>query len=44
MNVPAGKTFVIHFDYTVNETRLVRISVSNIYKEFKVIRHAIETI
>jgi hypothetical protein len=27
---------VIHFDYTVNETRLVRVSVSNIYKEFKV--------
>ena len=36
MNVPAGKTFVIHYDYIVNETRLVRLSLSNIYKEFKV--------
>jgi hypothetical protein len=35
--VPAGKTFVIHFDYIVNETRLVRLSLSNIFKEFKVI-------
>eukprot|EP00347_Sterkiella_histriomuscorum_P023802 403333335 len=35
LNVPAGKSFVIHFDYTVNETRLVRLSISNIYKEFK---------
>lgn len=36
INIPTGKSFVIHFDYMVNETRLVRISISNIYKEFKV--------
>lgn len=37
VNVPIGKSFVIHFDYTINETRQVRLSLSNIYKEFKVI-------
>jgi hypothetical protein len=30
-----GKTFVIHLDYTINEQRNVRVSLSNIYKEFK---------
>lgn len=32
----AGKQFVIHFDYVVNDSRTVRISFSNLYKEFKV--------
>ena len=36
LNVPASKTFVMHFDYTVNDSRVVRLSLSNIYKEFKV--------
>ena len=34
--VPAGKTFVLHFDYIISDTRLVRVSISNIFKEFKV--------
>ena len=34
---PEGKTFSIHLDYMVNEARLVRVSISNIFKEFKVI-------
>jgi hypothetical protein len=34
--VPVGKTFVLHFDYLINDTRLVRLSISNIFKEFKV--------
>jgi hypothetical protein len=33
--VPAGKSFVLHFDYILNETRHVRLSISNIFKEFK---------
>ena len=37
MNVPAGKSFVLHFDYIINEARSLRLSLSNIYKEFKVI-------
>lgn len=36
VNVPAGKSFVLHFDYILNETRHVRLSISNIFKEFKV--------
>lgn len=36
LNVPTGKTFVMHFDYMVNDSRVVRLSLSNIYKEFKV--------
>ena len=36
LNVPAGKTFVMHFDYMVNDSRVVRLSMSNIYREFKV--------
>jgi hypothetical protein len=36
VNVPPGKTFTIHLDYTINETRLVKINISNIYTEFKV--------
>jgi hypothetical protein len=35
--VPAGKTFVLHFDYIISDTRLVRVSISNIFKEFKVL-------
>ena len=31
-----GKNFVMHFDYTVNDSRTVRLSLSNMYKEFKV--------
>jgi hypothetical protein len=30
-----SKNFVCHFDYVLNESRTVSISVSNIYKEFK---------
>ena len=37
--VPAGKTFVLHFDYIISDTRLVRVSISNIFKEFKVLSH-----
>lgn len=29
-----GKTFVMHFDYMINDSRVVRVSVSNLYKEF----------
>ena len=36
LNVPASKTFVMHFDYMVNDSRVVRLSLGNIYKEFKV--------
>lgn len=36
VNVPAGKSFVLHFDYILNESRHVRLSISNIFKEFKV--------
>ena len=32
---PEGKNYVIHFDYMVNGTRLTKVSLSNIYKEFK---------
>lgn len=32
---PDGKNCVLHLDYMVNETRLTKISLSNIYKEFK---------
>lgn len=32
---PDGKNCVIHLDYMVDETRLTKISLSNIYKEFK---------
>lgn len=32
---PDGKNCVLHLDYMVNETRLVKISLSTIYKDFK---------
>jgi hypothetical protein len=35
LNKPDGKNCVMHIDYMVNETRLAKISLSNIYKEFK---------
>lgn len=35
LNKPDGKNCVMHLDYMVNETRLTKISLSNIYKEFK---------
>ena len=31
-----GKQFVCHFDYVINDSRTVRLSLSNIYKEMKV--------
>ena len=30
-----GKNCVMHLDYMVNETRLTKVSLSNIYKDFK---------
>jgi 5'(3')-deoxyribonucleotidase len=36
MNTVAGKQFVMHFDYVIADLRTVRVSVSNLYKEFKV--------
>ena len=41
MNVPVSKQFVAHFDYVINDARTVRVSVSNLYKEFKVRYHLI---
>jgi len=35
INKPDGKNCVMHLDYIVNETRLAKISLSNIYKDFK---------
>ena len=35
MQIPKDKNCVMHLDYMVNETRLTKISLSNIYKEFK---------
>ena len=35
LNKPDGKNCVLHLDYMVNETRLTKISLSNIYKDFK---------
>ena len=35
INKPDGKNTVMHFDYMINDSRVVKISVSNIYKEFK---------
>ena len=35
LNKPDGKNTTIHLDYMVNETRLTKISLSNIYKSFK---------
>ena len=35
LNKPDGKNCVIHLDYMVNETRLTKISLSTIYKDFK---------
>ena len=35
LNKPDGKNCVMHLDYMVNETRLTKISLSNIYKDFK---------
>jgi hypothetical protein len=35
INVPEGKNCVMHLDYMVNDTRLSKISLSNIYKDFK---------
>ena len=36
LHVAQGKNFVCHFDFVLNESRTVCISLSNIYKEFKV--------
>ena len=33
--MPAGKTFAMHFDYMIHDSRVIRLSVSNLYKEFK---------
>jgi hypothetical protein len=35
LSKPDGKNCTIHLDYMVNETRLTKISLSNIYKSFK---------
>ena len=35
LNKPEAKNSVLHFDYMINETRLTKISLSNLYKEFK---------
>ena len=35
LNIPDGKNCVVHLDYMVSDTRLTRISLSNIYKDFK---------
>ena len=35
LNKPDGKNCVIHLYYMVNQTRHTKISLSNIYKEFK---------
>ena len=35
LNKPDGKNCVLHLDYMVNETRVTKISLSNIYKDFK---------
>ena len=35
VNIPEKKNCVMHLDYMVNETRLTKISLSNIYKDFK---------
>ena len=36
MQAAAGKQFVLHFDYVLHDTRTVRLSFSNLYKETKV--------
>ena len=35
VQVVDGKNCVMHLDYIVNETRLTKVSLSTIYKEFK---------
>lgn len=37
LSILPGK-FVMHFDYIINDCNTVKLSLSNLYKEFKVSR------